>query len=450
MYNIQSIHYLIGLHIIVFLFASGVTQVNGQSLKFERLIPFPAKHINAIAVDKYNVKWLATENGLVAFQQSGKYQIYQEQNSSIYDNQLNTITIDNQDNKWLGTYSKGLICLTNKGEFKRYPFANSKILLITSVLINDVDSLITTATDGVYQLNSGKLIPKWRMNNSKLLSNRVNVIRKTKENTWLIGTAKGLCEVRSAKWKSYKLGNIKDIQQVEEKTYASSLTVEGPEFWVKSKSNWEMVEHQVFNFDFQLKDIVFSASSFWIVSDKGLIRFNGYNHQLFDMRYGLNPSISAIALDEKDSIWVGTNGKGLYGLKTSKEQMIIEPSLARDGIIPNKILRLKHAIFKQSSTVFEDSLVYDELQVLIRFLHENPTSVVEIHGHTDNTGSQIENWKLSKKRAQLIAAYIIAKGIDSERVTSKWFGENKPLVSNNTLVNKKQNRRIEIYVTVQR
>jgi outer membrane protein OmpA-like peptidoglycan-associated protein len=68
---------------------------------------------------------------------------------------------------------------------------------------------------------------------------------------------------------------------------------------------------------------------------------------------------------------------------------------------------------------------------------------VEIHGYTDNTGTAARNLKLSQERAEAVRQWFIAKGIAAERLVSKGFGAENPIVPNDTAENRARNRRIE-------
>jgi outer membrane protein OmpA-like peptidoglycan-associated protein len=75
--------------------------------------------------------------------------------------------------------------------------------------------------------------------------------------------------------------------------------------------------------------------------------------------------------------------------------------------------------------------------------------LVEIAGHTDNTGSPETNASLSKARAQSVANYIIARdpGSFSSRISSsrvKGWGPSKPIADNLTVEGRQKNRRVEI------
>jgi OOP family OmpA-OmpF porin len=85
-----------------------------------------------------------------------------------------------------------------------------------------------------------------------------------------------------------------------------------------------------------------------------------------------------------------------------------------------------------------------ELKTVGDFLKEFPNSKGEISGHTDSTASVAHNQKLSERRAESVARYIEKNfGIAAGRITTKGYGESKPIASNKTKEGRAKNRRIE-------
>jgi outer membrane protein OmpA-like peptidoglycan-associated protein len=87
-----------------------------------------------------------------------------------------------------------------------------------------------------------------------------------------------------------------------------------------------------------------------------------------------------------------------------------------------------------------------ELDKVVAFLQANASLVVEIGGHTDNTGGEEHNLWLSGKRAGEVAAYLVDRGIQSGRITFRGYGMNDPVTSNETPEGRAQNRRTELKV----
>jgi len=69
---------------------------------------------------------------------------------------------------------------------------------------------------------------------------------------------------------------------------------------------------------------------------------------------------------------------------------------------------------------------YVSLDVLVEILKDNPSVTIELRSHTDFRGSDIDNDTLSQKRAQSVVDYLIVKGIDSERLYPRGYGETRP------------------------
>jgi outer membrane protein OmpA-like peptidoglycan-associated protein len=107
-----------------------------------------------------------------------------------------------------------------------------------------------------------------------------------------------------------------------------------------------------------------------------------------------------------------------------------------------KALILEGIVFKTNSAEImpESEKVLNEV---VDGLKGNPDVSIEIQGHTDNTGSKAHNMKLSQARADAVKKWLVTKGIDEKRMTTKGFGPDKPVAPNDTPENKQKNRRIE-------
>jgi len=87
------------------------------------------------------------------------------------------------------------------------------------------------------------------------------------------------------------------------------------------------------------------------------------------------------------------------------------------------------------------------LDQAIDALNRYPEIKVELDGHTDSVGADAYNQKLSERRAQIVADYLTAHGIDSSRITAvKGFGETQPIDTNATKEGRARNRRTELKV----
>ncbi|MGE5683438.1 MAG: OmpA family protein [Bacillota bacterium] len=101
--------------------------------------------------------------------------------------------------------------------------------------------------------------------------------------------------------------------------------------------------------------------------------------------------------------------------------------------------------FDQSSAKFKTEaypILYNAAQILL----QNPDLKVEIQGYTDNTGPDMFNLNLSLQRAVAVRDYLIAHGVNPERLTAVGFGSKNPVAENKTAAGRILNRRIEFKV----
>ena len=89
---------------------------------------------------------------------------------------------------------------------------------------------------------------------------------------------------------------------------------------------------------------------------------------------------------------------------------------------------------------------YPELNRVSEVLSDNQKIRIELAGHTDNVGTEQYNMGLSKRRAQSVADYLIGKGIAQNRLEVTYFGETKPVESNETSEGRQKNRRVEFKI----
>ena len=71
---------------------------------------------------------------------------------------------------------------------------------------------------------------------------------------------------------------------------------------------------------------------------------------------------------------------------------------------------------------------------------------VMVKGHTDSVGADAYNDKLSLRRAESVAAYLVSQGVAADKVKTAGLGESQPLADNGSDAGRAQNRRVEIFV----
>jgi OOP family OmpA-OmpF porin len=76
----------------------------------------------------------------------------------------------------------------------------------------------------------------------------------------------------------------------------------------------------------------------------------------------------------------------------------------------------------------------------------SPRSIV-VEGHTDSTGTAQTNMKLSQERAQAVATYFSANGLNQSKVEAVGYGPEKPVANNKTKTGRAENRRVDVIIT---
>jgi peptidoglycan-associated lipoprotein len=114
--------------------------------------------------------------------------------------------------------------------------------------------------------------------------------------------------------------------------------------------------------------------------------------------------------------------------------------LSSDGITDSKIFTVDMslpAVFRpvQLDNIFFEFAKWDlrpdseaGLQELLGVFNDNPNTLIEISAHTDYIGNNESNQVLSQKRAQSVVDYLIAAGVDKDRLITTGYGEEKPFI----------------------
>ena len=149
--------------------------------------------------------------------------------------------------------------------------------------------------------------------------------------------------------------------------------------------------------------------------------------------------------------------KGLYK-KTQVSPRPAEPAarpVAIDTAIstpPAPILKTDSLIVLGAELLFETNKSvlrrehFTALNSIVNYLVSHPSRAVKISGHTDNTGSEVHNLALSKRRAAVVAEYLVKNGVDVNRVEAFGLGSEKPIESNTTNEGRTKNRRVELLI----
>ena len=105
------------------------------------------------------------------------------------------------------------------------------------------------------------------------------------------------------------------------------------------------------------------------------------------------------------------------------------------------------AVYFMSDSEELDGEAYWVLDDIAAWIEEHPKTIIEVSGHTDNTGSKSRNQSLSKSRVKMVGKYLIKdKKIDKNRLIPAYYGSGLPIASNDTEEGRSENRRVELKV----
>ncbi|SET77273.1 OmpA family protein [Hymenobacter actinosclerus] len=146
---------------------------------------------------------------------------------------------------------------------------------------------------------------------------------------------------------------------------------------------------------------------------------------------------------------VGGTGGALIGRKMDKQAEELQRDMANA-----KVERVGEGI----KITFDSGILFDtnksdlraasmtEIQKMAETLKKYPDTNILVEGHTDASGTDAINNPLSERRAQSVANYTIAQGVDAGRVTTKGYGSSQPIADNTTEAGKQANRRVEVAI----
>jgi len=130
------------------------------------------------------------------------------------------------------------------------------------------------------------------------------------------------------------------------------------------------------------------------------------------------------------------------------EHSVAEPYNKKIFLNPVKVgekMQLSNVFYEIGSWQLKDESI-PELDHLANLLTYNKSIIIEIGGYTDSTGLSESNMVLSEKRALSVVNYLISKGISSDRLLYKGYGNTSPVGNNETAEGRKLNRRTEVKI----
>ncbi|MES2622021.1 MAG: OmpA family protein [Bacteroidota bacterium] len=185
------------------------------------------------------------------------------------------------------------------------------------------------------------------------------------------------------------------------------------------------------------------------------------NVQVYDLETG--KLYATLSTDKVNGLFLSTLPAGRnYGIEVMKDGYLFysqnislidikegtpyEVDIALHKIEKGKKVVLNNLFFEpEQYTLTESSNT--ELEIITKLLNKNTSLTIEIEGHTDNTGSDDFNKKLSENRAKSVYNALVSKGVAAERLSYKGYASSQPIAPNTSPEGRAKNRRTEFVVT---
>jgi len=116
------------------------------------------------------------------------------------------------------------------------------------------------------------------------------------------------------------------------------------------------------------------------------------------------------------------------------------------GCLPVEVLRLEGVHFAHDRAVLTPAAKL-VLKAAATRLKARRGVRVEVAGHTDARGSDAYNRRLSRRRAEAVMAYFVARGVPESALSAEGYGESAPVADNTTPAGRARNRRVELRIT---
>jgi len=146
---------------------------------------------------------------------------------------------------------------------------------------------------------------------------------------------------------------------------------------------------------------------------------------------------------------IGGTAGALIGRKMDRQAKEIQQSIPGAEVIPYEegiIVKFDSGIlFGVDKSALQPN-AKQNIDNLAASLNKYPDTDIMVIGHTDASGSDTYNMKLSERRAESVKDYAVSQGVTLSRLKTVGKGETEPIASNDTADGMGLNRRVEIVI----
>ncbi|MEM6512387.1 MAG: OmpA family protein [Pseudomonadota bacterium] len=146
---------------------------------------------------------------------------------------------------------------------------------------------------------------------------------------------------------------------------------------------------------------------------------------------------------------VGALAGGSIGAYQDRQEAALRAELEGTGVSVTRIgdnitLNMPGNVTFATDSSDLSPAFFDVLNSVGKVMNQFESTVVEVAGHTDSTGSDAYNLQLSQRRAQSVTSYLSSQGVNAQRLITVGMGESRPVADNASASGRAANRRVEI------
>ncbi len=303
---------------------------------------FPSNSVHCIAIDSTDIKWVGTDYGLAAFNDT-TWTIYNTFNSGLTDNSIRSIAVDKFNNIWIGTFLGGLLKFDGDTTWTAYSTLNSAIPddYVKTIAFDTSGNIWIGTTIGLVKFDGDTTWKVYNISNSIFtLSDNIADINIDASNYFRIGTINGgYLTIDDTIWTLYTIPNGSGIP--DNTQLGIDVDQNGIE-WLATPGNGLVAHPSSFTWSVynQFTSQMPSSSASCLITktnpdriwvgtlDFGVVRKTGLSFTYFDMSNSPMPDVyvQCIANDANGIIWIGTQTGGLVKLDESQLTAVNEIS----------------------------------------------------------------------------------------------------------------------------
>ena len=197
-----------------------------------------------------------------------------------------------------------------------------------------------------------------------------------------------------------------------------------------------------------IKDLFFISYSYEIPM-QNIASYGSGSHEIgLGLKFCKKPKEEPeLAISRVDTVYVVKEIVDTVYIETI-DTLYLQPEKVSDSVVEKALFKASQSLEFENDKAIIRKHSYGDLESLANILLIRRDLTISMAGHTDDNGSEEYNMTLSKNRVEAVKDFLIANGVNPNRIKISHFGESKPIADNSTEEGRAKNRRVEMEVIV--